>query len=175
MIPRRGSSGTRLASKDVDPPEFSTAVTRPSATAGERPVFLLVLDPRTPQRTRRGLDRIALLSALIRSRRRLDVKDVDLLVLRHELEILRRQVARPKLGVVDRARLSAAAAHLPPPSRNLPSVTPRTLPEERCERSSAAAIRRRDRLGGLIHEYCRVAAWGATRLMAAFRSSDRRE
>jgi putative transposase len=50
----------------------------------------------------------ALLGALVRSRRGLDVKDVELLVLRHELEILRRQVARPKLGMVDRALLAAA-------------------------------------------------------------------
>jgi hypothetical protein len=34
-----------------------------------------------------------LLGALVRSRRGLDVKDVELLVLRHELEVLRRQVA----------------------------------------------------------------------------------
>ena len=34
----------------------------------------------------------ALLSALVRSRRGLQVKDIELLVLRHELEILRRQV-----------------------------------------------------------------------------------
>jgi hypothetical protein len=37
----------------------------------------------------------ALLGALVRSRRGLDVNDVELLVLRHELEILRRQVERP--------------------------------------------------------------------------------
>ena len=58
----------------------------------------------------------ALLGALVRSRRGLDVKDIELLVLRHELEVLRRQVARPKLGIADRAllgrcgRSSAAAA-----------------------------------------------------------------
>jgi hypothetical protein len=40
----------------------------------------------------------ALLGALVRSRRGLDVKDIELLVLRHELAILRRQVERPKLG-----------------------------------------------------------------------------
>jgi hypothetical protein len=40
----------------------------------------------------------ALLGALIRSRPGLHVKDVELLVLRHELEILRRQVVRPELG-----------------------------------------------------------------------------
>jgi hypothetical protein len=55
----------------------------------------------------------AVLGALVRSLRGLDVKDVELLVLRHELEVLRRQVGRPKLGAADRARLAAAACHLP--------------------------------------------------------------
>ena len=55
----------------------------------------------------------SLLGALLRSRRGLHVKDVELLVLRHELEILRRQVARPELRMVDRALLAAAACHLP--------------------------------------------------------------
>ena len=61
----------------------------------------------------------ALLGARVRSRRGLDVKDVELLVLRHELAILRRQVARPKLGVADRALLAAAAVHLPRRQRAL--------------------------------------------------------
>jgi putative transposase len=65
----------------------------------------------------------ALLGALVRSRRGLDVKDVELLVLRHELEVLRRQVARPQLRAADRALLAAAACHLPPVAR---LVTPRT-------------------------------------------------
>jgi putative transposase len=52
----------------------------------------------------------ALLGALVRSRRGLDVKDIELLVLRHELAILRRQVVRPKLGVADRALSAAASA-----------------------------------------------------------------
>ncbi len=55
----------------------------------------------------------ALLGALVRSRRGLHVKDVELLVLRHELEILRRQIVRPELRTVDRALLAAAACHLP--------------------------------------------------------------
>ena len=69
----------------------------------------------------------ALLGALVRSRRGLHVKDVELLVLRHELEILRRQVGRPKLRMVDRALLAAAACHLPRSSRGARLVTPRTL------------------------------------------------
>jgi len=55
------------------------------------------------------------------------VKDIELLVLRHELEILRRQVARPKFGVADQALLAAAACHLPRSSRHVLLVTPRTL------------------------------------------------
>jgi putative transposase len=55
------------------------------------------------------------------------VKDIELLVLRHELEVLRRQVTRPKLGMADRALLAAAAVHLPQPSRAVLLVTPRTL------------------------------------------------
>src|SRR5262249_55612542 len=67
------------------------------------------------------------LGALVRSRRGLDVKDIELLVLRHELEVLRRQVAQPRLGMVDRALLAAAAVHLPRPQRAVLLVTPRTL------------------------------------------------
>ena len=69
----------------------------------------------------------ALLGALIRSRRGLDLKDIELLVLRHELEVLRRQVARPKLNAADRALLAAFACHLPRSSRGVRLVTPRTL------------------------------------------------
>jgi len=69
----------------------------------------------------------ALLGTLVRSRRGLDVKDIELLVLRHELEILRRQVGRAKLGLPDRALLAAAACHLPRSSRGVLLVTPRTL------------------------------------------------
>ena len=69
----------------------------------------------------------ALLGALVRSRRGLHVKDVELLVLRHELEILRRQIVRPELRTADRALLAAAACHLPRSSRGMLLVTPRTL------------------------------------------------
>jgi hypothetical protein len=69
----------------------------------------------------------ALLGALVRRRRGLDVKDIELLVLRNELEVLRRQGARPHLCAADRALLAAAACHLPPSSRGTRLVTPRTL------------------------------------------------
>jgi hypothetical protein len=69
----------------------------------------------------------ALLGALVRSRRGLDLKDIELLVLRHEFEVLRRQVARPKLRPADRAVLAAAAWHLPRTSRDARLVTPRML------------------------------------------------
>jgi catechol 2,3-dioxygenase-like lactoylglutathione lyase family enzyme len=69
----------------------------------------------------------ALFGVLLRSRRGLHVKDIELLVLRHELEILRRQVARPKPAAADRALLAAAACHLPCSSRSVLLVTPRTL------------------------------------------------
>ena len=69
----------------------------------------------------------ALLGVLVRSRRGVDVKDLELLVLRHELEVLRRQVARPRLRAADRALLAAAACHLPRSSREARLVSPRTL------------------------------------------------
>jgi hypothetical protein len=69
----------------------------------------------------------ALLGALVRCRRGLDVKDVELLVLRHELDVLRRQVARPRLRGGDRALLAAATCQLPRPSRGTRLVTPRAL------------------------------------------------
>ncbi|SRR5712691_8628384 len=65
----------------------------------------------------------ALLGVLVRSRRGLDVKDIELMVLRHELEVLRRQVGRPTFRLVDRALLAAAAC-LPRSSRAALLVTP---------------------------------------------------
>ena len=69
----------------------------------------------------------ALFGLLVRSRCGPDVKDVELLVLRHELEVMRRQVGRPRLGPADRALFAAAACHLPLSSRLSLLVTPRTL------------------------------------------------
>ena len=70
---------------------------------------------------------VSLLRLLIRSGRTVDVKDVELFVLRHQLEVLRRQVERPKLRARDRALLAAAARLLPPARRQGLLVTPHTL------------------------------------------------
>jgi putative transposase len=59
----------------------------------------------------------ALLGALVRCHRGLDAKDLELLVLRHEVAVLRRQGARPRLRAADRALLAAAACHLPASAR----------------------------------------------------------
>ena len=69
----------------------------------------------------------ALLGALVRRRRGLDAKDLELMVLRHEVAVLRRQGARPKLRAADRALLAAAACHLPASARGARLVTPPTL------------------------------------------------
>src|SRR4029453_13470973 len=73
------------------------------------------------RRARRALSRCfcllylalrALLGPLIRSGRGADIKDIELMVLRHEFDILRRQIGRPTLQPADRALLAAAVCHL---------------------------------------------------------------
>ena len=67
-----------------------------------------------------------LLGLIVRSRRGADVKDLELMVLRHELDVLRRQARRPFLSPVDRAILAAAACHLPRSARSVPPMTLQT-------------------------------------------------
>ena len=67
---------------------------------------------------------VALVRLAVRSRRS---KDLEIIVLRHQLGVLRRQVDRPELTDADRTLLGAIAAALPRPSRAGWLVTPDTL------------------------------------------------
>src|SRR5439155_4137673 len=69
----------------------------------------------------------AVLRMLVRGRRSEFAKDVELLVLRHQLVVLGRQQRRPLLRPADRALLTALARLLPPHRRHGPVVTPHTL------------------------------------------------
>ena len=57
-----------------------------------------------------------------------DLKELEIVVLRHELAILRRKTRRPAITVVDRLFLSAASRLLPRARWRSFIVTPATLP-----------------------------------------------
>src|SRR4029453_4996547 len=56
-----------------------------------------------------------------------DAKEVEILVLRYQLAILRRQHPRPRLQPKDRALLAALSRLLPRPRWSIFTVTPETL------------------------------------------------
>jgi putative transposase len=68
-----------------------------------------------------------LLRLLVRGCRSEFAKDVELLVLRHQLEVLRRQQPRPSFRAADRAFLTALGRMLPRRGRHGLIVTPQTL------------------------------------------------
>ena len=69
----------------------------------------------------------AVLKLLVRSRQTELAKDVELLVLRHQLSVLTRQHVRPKLRPADRAFIAALARLLPHRRRPGFVVAPATL------------------------------------------------
>jgi len=70
---------------------------------------------------------VSLLKPLVGSRRPMQVKDIELIVLRHQLDVLRRQAERPRLRSSDRAFLTATGRLLPARRRHALLVTPQTL------------------------------------------------
>ena len=103
-------------------------------------------------------------------------KDLEILVLRHQLRVLRRTSGRPKLRLIDRVLLAAASRAMPRDRWVAFLVTPATLLRwhrelvrrrwtyRRTGRPGQPIpvdprdVRRRDLLGGLVHEYYGLAA-----------------
>jgi Winged helix-turn helix len=75
-------------------------------------------------------------------------KDLEILVLRHQLRVLQRTAGRPQLRTIDRVLLAAASRAIPRDRWVAFLVTPAAL-----LRFDPRDVHRRDLLGGLIHEY----------------------
>ena len=68
-----------------------------------------------------------LLELMVLCWRSAEAKEVEILVLRHQLAVLRRQQPRPRLQPQDRALLAAFSRPLPRPRWSIFAVTPETL------------------------------------------------
>jgi hypothetical protein len=68
-----------------------------------------------------------LLNMLMMQGRSSTSKDIELLVLRHEVTVLRRTTRRPRLDWSDRAMFAALVRRLPPILRRQRLVTPGTI------------------------------------------------
>jgi putative transposase len=70
---------------------------------------------------------VRLLSLMVVRGRGEASKDIELVLLRHEISVLRRQLPRPRLEVADRLIMAAFARHLPRSLWNFRIVSPSTL------------------------------------------------
>ena len=82
---------------------------------------------------------VSLLKLLAGSGRSAQVKDIELIVLCHQLRVLRRQVERPRLRSSGRAFLAATSRLLPPRRRHRLLVTPHR-PCSAAPRARAAVV-----------------------------------
>ena len=74
-----------------------------------------------------------LLALLVRMRRDEDAKNLEIVVLRHQLQVLRRQVGRPRFRWSDRLFLAAAGRRLSRGVWPIFLVTPQTMLRWHCE------------------------------------------